>query len=300
MTTVMGRRSRSTPTTQVLPGRPLPVGFSVVLGILLLVATGYGLLTGDPYPMSPGIQETFAAAMRGGDLLTLLTVPVVIWAAVRARAGSARAHLAWLGLLLYYAYTYVMYAFAPFTDVFLAYVAIMGLSSYGLLDGLLRLDVAAVAESLVDAPRRATGWFLLVVSGLFTMMWLAMIVPAIPGGLPDGRMTYDIASAVHILDLAFVLPLLAATGMMLLRGHPAGPALAGVLLVLKSTLGLALLSMSFTFADTPAWGEAGLWTTIVLVSVGWIAAGLRRMQPVEEPWIRRSLWPRYGHPAQSR
>lgn len=272
-------------------GRALPVVWSVVLGVLLVVATGYGLLVADPYPASPGVRETFPSVLRGQDLLTLATVPALVWAAVRARAGSPWAHLGWLGLLFYYAYTYVMYAFSPFTDVFLAYVAIIGMSSHGLLDGLLRLDVATIDRALRDAPRRATGWFLLVVAVLFAVMWLAMIVPAIPGGLPAGRMTYDIASAVHILDLAFVLPLLAATGAMLLRGHPAGPALAGVLLSLKVTLGLALLSMSFAFTEEPAWGEAGLWSLIVAVSTGWLVAGLHRRRPVEGPWLRPTLWP---------
>ena len=42
-----------------------------------------------------------------------------------------------------------------------------------------------------------------------------MMVPAIPGGLPAGRVTYDIASTVHVLDLAFVLPLRLATGVLL-------------------------------------------------------------------------------------
>ncbi len=197
-----------------------------------------------------------------------------------------RAHLLWLGLVFYYLYTYVMYAFSPFT-----WPAIMGLSAYGLLDGLLRLEVGAVDVALRDAPRRATGWFLLVVAALFAVIWLAMIVPAIPGGLPEARMTYDIASAVHILDLAFVLPLLGATGVMLLRGHRAGPALAAVLLVLKVVLGLALLSMSFAFMAEPAWDEVGLWAAIVAVSTGWIVAGLRRMHRVERPWLRPTLWP---------
>jgi hypothetical protein len=231
------------------------------------------------------------AALRGQDLLTLLTVPVLVWAAARARRGSVQAHLLWLGLTFYYLYTYVMYAFSPFTDVFLTYVAIMGLAGYGLLDGLVRLDVAAIDDALRDAPRRATGWFLVLVAGLFTVIWLAMIVPAIPGGLPEARMTYDIASAVHILDLAFVLPLLGATGVLLLRGRAAGPALAAVLLTLKVVLGLALLSMSFAFMAEPQWGEVGLWAVIVVVSSGWIVAGLRRMRPVGPDWLRAQFWP---------
>lgn len=280
-------------------GRPLPVAFSWALAALLAVATLYGLVADEPYRAADGVRETMPAALRGQDLLTLLTLPVLVGAARAARRGSARAHLLWLGLAFYYLYTYVMYAFSPFTDVFLAHVAIMGLAGYGLLDGIVRLDVVAIADALRDAPRRATGWFLVIVAGLFTAIWLAMIVPAIPGGLPEARMTYDIASAVHILDLAFVLPLLGATGVLLLRGSPAGPALAAVLLTLKVVLGLALLSMSFAFTAEPQWGEVGLWAAIVVISSGWIVAGLRRMRPVGPDWLRAQFWPSSDRPSTS-
>lgn len=88
-------------------------------------------------------------------------------------------HLLWLGLLLYYAYSYMMYAFAPFTDVFLLYLAVIGLSSYGLFDGLVRLRMDVVSAVLERAPRRATAVFLIVVALLFIGMWLSMIRPAI-------------------------------------------------------------------------------------------------------------------------
>lgn len=271
-------------------GRPLPIVFTAVLAVVLVGATAYGLLVDAPYRVSPGVRPTLPDVLRGQDLLTLATVPLLVWAAVRARAGSLRAHLVWTGLLLYYAYSYLMYAFAPFTDVFLLYVAAIGLSSYGLLDGLVRLRMDVVSAAFERAPRRSAGVFLMVVGVLFIGLWLAMILPAIPGGLPAGRQTYDIASAVHILDLAFVLPLLVATGVMLWRGHVAGPALAAVLLCLKVTLALAMLSMNLAFVAQPALGETALWAAIAVVAAGWLAVGARRMRPPDAPWLRPDLW----------
>jgi hypothetical protein len=278
------------PDADRVAGRPLPVAYSVVLGAVLVGATAYGLLASEPYRLSPGVRATLPAVLRGQDLVTLATVPVLVVAAVRARAGSLRAHLLWAGLMLYYAYSYVMYAFAPFTDVFLLYVAVMGMASFGLFDGVLRLRVHVVSAAFEDAPRRAAGVFLLVVGVLFVALWLAMIVPAIPGGLPAGRQTYDIASAVHILDLAFVLPLLIAVGVMLWRGHVAGPALAAVLLCLKVALALALLGMNLAFVDRADPGETALWAAIAAVAAGWLVVGARRMRPVDGPWLRPSIW----------
>jgi hypothetical protein len=72
----------------------------------------------------------------------------------------------------------------------------------GLLIGLFRIDMVAVELAFRAAPRRGAGIFLIAVSTLFTLMWLGMIVPAIPGDLPAGRIVYDIASPVHLLDRA--------------------------------------------------------------------------------------------------
>jgi hypothetical protein len=72
----------------------------------------------------------------------------------------------------------------------------------GLLIVLFRIDMVAVEPAFRTAPRRGAGIFLIAVSVLFTLMWLGMIVPAIPGDLPAGRIVYDIASPVHLLDRA--------------------------------------------------------------------------------------------------
>ncbi|MGZ5418796.1 MAG: hypothetical protein ACXWDI_16665 [Nocardioides sp.] len=271
-------------------GRPLPLWFSLLLGAILLGATSYGLAVDDAYRVSPGVRADFPDVMRGQDLLTLLTIPLLVTAAVLAWAGSLKAHLVWLGLLLYYTYSDVAYALSPFNDAFLLYVATLGLAGYALLDGLLRLDLSRVGPAMEQMPRRPVGWFLIGVGVLFVGLWLAMVLPAIPGGLPGGRVTYDIASVIHVLDLAFVLPLLIATGRLLLRGHPAGPVLGAVLLAKMVTLGLALLSMNL-FVASPSSGEMVLWVVIAAVSVALLAATLQRARSVEAPWLRASLWP---------
>lgn len=241
--------------------------------------------------MSPGVRADFAETMKGQDLLTLLTVPVLLVAGHHARRGSLVAHLVGLGLLLYYAYTYVIYAVSPFNDAFLLYVATIGLASYGLLDGLMRLEIGTVAPAVVSVPRRLVAGFLIAVGVLFVALWLAMILPAVVGeGLPDGRVTYDIPSAVHVLDLSLVLPLLIGTGVMLLRRRTAGAVLAVVLLTKMVTLGLALLAMSYAFQSTRSPGEALLWTGIALVSTTFLVLTARRVEPVQEPWMRESIW----------
>ena len=287
------RSSHSTATAApqwIEAPHPLPLAYTVVLSTALVGVTLFGLAADSAYRLSPGVRDILPATLRGQDLLTLLTVPLLVWSARRAQAGVLAMHLVWLGLLLYYAYSYVLYAFAPFNDAFLAYCLIIGMSGYGFLNGLLRLDLAVVAPTVTTVPRRGLGVFLLVVAGAFLGLWLSMIVPAIPGGLPDGRMTYDIASAVHVLDLSVMLPLVAGTGWLLLRAHPAGPVLGVVLLCKIITLALALTFMNLVFLDEPNVGEVAMWLVIGIVAAAWLTVVLRRMPNPSGAWIRPSLW----------
>lgn len=273
----------------------LPIGHTVGLAAVLVVATLYGLLDPEAYRVSAGVRDTLPETLRGQDLLTLLTVPVLVWAAIRGRAGSLRGHLVWTALCLYVAYSYLMYVVVPFNDAFLLYVAAIGLASVGLLHGLLRIDADAVAGAFGPTPRRGPlAWFLLVVGAGFGALWLAQILAAFPGDVPDGLFVYDIPSTVHVLDLAFVLPLVITTGVLLLRRHPIAPALTALVLVKMVTLGLALLFMNgFVFAAHGQLnvGEVGMWATVTAVASGWLVAGARSVRPVTTPWLRPTLWP---------
>jgi hypothetical protein len=63
--------------------------------------------------------------------------------------------------------------------------------------------------------------------------------------------------------LAFVLPLILATGVLLFRRHPAAPVL--------------LFMVGFVYADTrPAdIGEGVIWATVTAVSAGWLSIVFR-------------------------
>ena len=268
-----------------------PLWVTWTLAGVVVAATVYGLF-GDIYRETPA-RELLGATLRGQDLLTLLSVPVLLGATFIARRGSLRAHLVALGILLYLPYTYLMYVVVPYNDAFLLYVATIGLGSYLLLAGLLRIDVRAWEPTFADVPRRGIGWFLIVTGVVFAGMWLAENLSVLPGGVPERLFVYDIPSTVHVLDLAFVLPMVVGSGVMLLRRHPAGPVLAAVMLVKMVTLGFALLFMNGGTAvagSTINPGETAMWGTIVLVSGGLLVTLFRRMRATPSNWMRPSLW----------
>jgi hypothetical protein len=285
-TATVGRRPRDdrVPT--------LPIVFSAAIAGGLLAATAYGLLSDRAYRLPVEI----AAQARGQDLVTLLTLPVFGWLALRARAGAFRAHLLWLSLLLYYAYTYASYAFSvPFNAMFLVYVGILGGAFYALVDGLLRTDVDRVASALATAPRRAAGVLLVVTGALFALVWLSPILRSLPGGVPDTTFPHEIPSPIWVLDLAFLLPLVVSAGVLLLRGRPSGVLLGVVLLGKILTLSLAGLAMGgFVLAGgsslrTDEIAVVGLFAVLAALCTGLLVTGARRSTPIGGPWMRRSV-----------
>lgn len=273
-------------------GRPLPLWYSLLLAAPLTAATLYGLLAEHAYRTPADI----AAQGRGQDLLTLLTVPVLLWAAGRARAGSLRAHLLWIGLMLYYVYSYLMYALAtPYNDAFLAYLAALALSGYGLLNGLVRIDVHWVRPAFGWLPRRGLGGYLLAVGAGFAALELAPIVAALPGKVPAGSFAPGMPNPVYALDLTLFLPLCITTAVLLLwRDHPASPVLAAIVLTKKATLGLAIVLMIvFQRADgiTVNPVMTVIFAATTAVDLALLVVGAARMQPVTGGWLRQHWWP---------
>lgn len=274
-------------TTPRIPTLPL----TWMLGALVVAATSYGLLA-DGYRETPA-RELLGATLRGQDVLTLLSVPVLLIAMTRAHRGSLRAHPVALGLLVYLPYTYLMYVVVPYNDAFLLYVGIIGLGSYLVLDGLFRIDVHACRETFAAVPRRGIGWFLVVTGSMFGAMWLAQNLSVLPGGIPDGLFVYDVPSTVHVLDLAFVLPTVIAAGVLTLHTHPAGIVLATVVPVKMVTLGLALLAMNVGTAvagNTTNPGEITTWATIATVSAALVVLVFHRAEREPRRWQKDSIW----------
>lgn len=288
--TVLTILRRRDPAPATAPAATLHPWHDAAISALLLAVTVFGLVADAAYRVSPGVRADFADVMRGQDVVTLLTVPALLWAGHRARRGSMAAHFVRLGLLLYYAYTYVIYAFAPYNDMYLAYVALIGLSVLGLLDGMFRIDRTSLESSVDPLHSRGTGMFLVAVGVLFVGLWMVLLLPAIPGDLPAGRVTYDIASAVHTLDLSMVLPLVVASGIMLVRRRAVGVMLGAVVLCKIVTLGLALLAMNLIFTDEPNAPELLLWGTITAVAAALLVRLLRHVSAPSGAWMRDSIW----------
>ncbi|WP_432479288.1 hypothetical protein [Nocardioides sp. GXQ0305] len=198
---------------------PLPiVAISVALGAASLGAAAGtlllpGLLTGTP-AMNGSARGTAAVVL-------LVAVPLLAWAVTRARRGSDRAYAVWLGVTAYLLYNAVLFCFAtPFNDLFLVYVAMLSLSLaclVGLLPGAL--------EPPGPDPGATGRWvavFIAAATGLNTLAWLRVVVPALLDDEPAAflRETGLTTNPVYVQDLALWLPAMLLLAIGLFRNGP--------------------------------------------------------------------------------
>jgi len=226
----------------------MPQRWFVRLTTALVPLLGGAALVGVAWPRLYRDPDVIAAQAIGQDWVTLVfATPLLAVAGRAARRGSAFGQLVALGVLGYAAYAYALYAFGTrHNELFLVYVAILGMSVWGLIAGLVAIDGRRLAA--IAVPRLAWRWlggFFMALAGLFALIWLSEIIPAlVRRETPATVVAWGTpTNGVHVLDLSFVLPILGWTGSRLWRRDRGAVVLAGVLLFKVVTLGIAILAM---------------------------------------------------------
>jgi hypothetical protein len=219
------------------------LALSVLAAVLATVTSLAGIFWSATYSRE---TPAWAAQGVGQDWANLPVVVALLWSAAILRGrGSLPALGIWLGCLVYFVYAFAIYAFAVhFNALFLAYVAVLGCSFHAMVRALAGLDLAAAAAPLRDHPqRRGAGILLIVIGGMFTLLWLSEDVPHVLSNRPPASLAETAlwTNPVHVLDLAIVLPGMIVVGVLLRRQHPLGLLLAAPLLVFAVAMGVAIL-----------------------------------------------------------
>jgi hypothetical protein len=205
-------------------------------GALLLVVCAASGLTffGDGILTGPAVMNGSA---RGTALVLLvLTAPVMVVAMAIATRGSVRAVTVWLGALGVIVYNAQMFLYAtPFNQLFLLYVAMLGLSVWSVVALLANDTVGRMAERMSpEMPVRRLAGYVWAIAALNALLWLRTILPAVlgdnPGSVLDG--TGISTNPVFVQDLALWLPLAAVSAMWLWRRRAWGYALVGGMLTM--------------------------------------------------------------------
>lgn len=257
-----------------------------VLAAAVVGASLYGLLAETPYRSLP---EATVVSAQAQDACSIVVAAILVLL-VRPGVTSTASYLARLGLLGYLLYSYLIYVTGvPMNRVFLVYVVIVSLSGAGLLGGLHHLVVRPPASTASPRLTRATGWVLVVTAVLFAGLWLSMLLPyALGGPSPEPEGVGGTPFPVFVLDLAAVLPAIAAVGVLLLRGRAVGAPLAAVALLKILTLFTALWAGPVLAVVTDADVELGpdaVPSLLLLAASAWLTTRWLRSFPPDPPLV---------------
>jgi hypothetical protein len=239
---------------------------SLLAALVSAAGSVVGLVAADRiYGLETAILADAAMAQDAVNLIFVAPLTVVL--ALRVRAGSLRAYLCWLGCLTFTIYNYAIYAFSiHFGPLFLPWLLVLGLSFYALVGSLATTDLSAVKDRFTGRALPVTGWVLIGMAALFMMLWLREIVPDLAAGTAS-RSASDWntpTNPVHVLDLAFLLPAVLTSGVLLLRRRPLGYATATGELVF---LGLTCLPILVTPLVADARGHEPGWAVMVPIVI---------------------------------
>lgn len=213
------------------------------LSYLLITLSAIASLGGLLLPNLYRDTEFYRLVWQNNDWVTLvLVVPALFIAIRRTDRGSRRAHLIWLGLLVYLFYNYAFYLFgAAFNWFFLMYVAIFALSVYALALGLWHLDTDTLSHWFEEkTPVRWIAAFLVAIALPLIIVEAGQCINFIFTGRPPAS-----PSLIFALDLSFVVPNMMLGAVLLWRRQAWGYVLAALMLVKGITYG-AVLSFSAT------------------------------------------------------
>jgi hypothetical protein len=239
---------------------------AATLGLVAsLVALGYSRIY-------EALTPAFLPQAIAQDIANLVIFPLLVACAILALRGSLRAYLVWLGVVAFTVYSYVIYAFSvPFGRLFPAWVTVLGLCLFALIGALRAIDARAVAARFTSSRIiTVSAWFLLVIAGMFALLWLSEDVPALlAGSTPQSALDMALpTNPVHVLDYAFFLPAAIVTGIGLLRRDAVARVTAPAFLVL---LALTCAPILITPLVHPAVGSIPMVAAIGMLAVALVA-----------------------------
>lgn len=218
-----------------------PILWSTIVIALLLATTS---LAGLYWPATYARETPYSRT--GGyssDIIDLfLVLPVLLVSGLKGYRGSLPARLIWLGTLGYLLYNFVIYAFGVrFNALFLVYCATLGLCLYAAIFSVPLIPIQQISQTWgTRVPRKTVAIAFLALAIQAAVFEVrndvsSILAGRIPQNISDANQTVDF---IHVLDLAFLLPALCITAILLLRRKAAAYALAPIFLTL-----LAIMSM---------------------------------------------------------
>ncbi len=219
---------------------------SLPLAALIIIVSVLGLLIPGFYSAE---TSNWQAQSIGQDMIDLfLITPCLLITSVLAYRNNRTASMIWGGIVLYLTYTFTIYCFdIHFNKLFVIYCLCLGLSFYSLVYFLFsHYKENSNRYSEKKSVARFIGIYFIIISVLFYFLWLSEIIPStlqqtVPKSVTDAGL---FTNAVHVLDLAVILPAIFITGIFLLSGKPLGFVLAPVFLTFFVLMDITIATLA--------------------------------------------------------
>ena len=207
------------------------------------------------------------------DIVTLcIGIPILIISLFLARKGLIKGRLLLGGTLGYFLITYMMYTFiAMYNRLFLVYVALMSASFFAFVLTLLAFDIEKMSSYFSNKlPVRFAGGYLMFSTAIIGLLWLARVIPTLIDGSVPLEVEHGTTLTVQAFDLAFFLPGIFLSGLLLIKKKAFGYMLAPIATVTNALIMVALLSKGISMNLA---GIEGTLPMIVMMSLfGLLAA----------------------------
>lgn len=180
------------------------------------------------------------------DFVTLfLGVPLLLFSLYLTRKGLLKGRLLLTGTLGYFLYTYSSLSFlSMYNSMFLVFTCLMSASFFAFILSMMSFEIRTLPRYFNEKlPVTIIGSFLIVISIVFSLMWLGKIVPSLMKGTPPDGLEHYTTLVIQALDLGFVIPAGVLAGVLLMKRKPFGYLLSSVIIIKQITLLTSLSAM---------------------------------------------------------
>lgn len=219
---------------------------NIILLCLILTCGLLGIFDSSIYASE---NASYSAQGIGQDIVNIIIIiPVLLISFIAAKKGSTAAVFIYLGTILYFLYSFIIYTFGThFNPLFILYCWTLALSLYLFISTLIVLPFTKIKSELSDNKSFTfPAVFLIFISLMFHFLWLSEIIPSIfSGTIPESILESGlINNPVHAADLAIVLPGISITAILLLKKNRFALLLSPVIIVFAILLSIAIGGMT--------------------------------------------------------
>ncbi|KPU45841.1 hypothetical protein OXPF_05660 [Oxobacter pfennigii] len=193
-------------------------------------------------------NDSLSVASQGkaSDFITLfLAIPLMSISLTAAIRGSFRGRLFLSGTLGYFLYTYMSYTFLwTYNRFFIVYVFLMSLSFFAFILCLTGFDIQNMPSMFKKKlPVKILGGFQLFIAFMIGILWLSKIAPSILNDAVPAGLEHYTTLVIQGMDLGFVVPTAALSGILLIKRRPLGYLLSSIIILKGITMLTAISAM---------------------------------------------------------